>query len=180
MRSGTAIRAKSNTRFQCQECGATELIQAHHEIPGDDSSLIVLCAECHSRKHPDVPRGLFFSANHQPYWENISASSVSRQTCCCSRTIIRRAKILGISQGVLSLADLDRLKNKLPRRRSDKDLTREYKAPLHRSNGFIRKRKRGDKVYYELVESKRQGKKVVQKFIRYLGTSKPDTIPDRS
>jgi len=42
---------------------------------------------------------------------------------------------------------------------------------------YIRRRKRGNKVYYELVESKREGKKVVQKFIRYLGTSKPEKIP---
>jgi len=42
---------------------------------------------------------------------------------------------------------------------------------------YVRIRKRGNKVYYELVESKREGKKVVQKFIRYLGTSKPKNIP---
>lgn len=108
------IRAKANAHYQCQECGSTELIQAHHEIPGDDDTLIALCAECHRQRHPDLPKALFFSTNNQPSWENISASSIARQVGCCSRTIIRRAKILGIGQGVLSPADLGRLKRKLP------------------------------------------------------------------
>lgn len=25
-----------NANYRCQLCGSTELIQAHHEIPGDD------------------------------------------------------------------------------------------------------------------------------------------------
>jgi hypothetical protein len=29
-----AIRVKANARYTCQECGSTELIQAHHEILG--------------------------------------------------------------------------------------------------------------------------------------------------
>jgi len=37
---------------------------------------------------------------------------------------------------------------------------------------FIRAKKRGDKTYYYLVEGKREGKKVKQKVIQYLGTSK--------
>jgi len=45
MRNLTAIKAKSNAHYRCQECGSTELIQTHHEIPGDDNSLIALCAE---------------------------------------------------------------------------------------------------------------------------------------
>lgn len=69
------VRAKANAHYTCQECGSTELIQAHHEISGDDDSLVALCAECHSQKHPDVPRALFFSKGIQPYWKNISATS---------------------------------------------------------------------------------------------------------
>ena len=72
-----AIRVKSNANYICQECGSTELIQAHHQVPGDDSSLVVLCAECHSQKHPNLPKALFFSNNHQPYWHNKSASSLA-------------------------------------------------------------------------------------------------------
>jgi len=36
---------------------------------------------------------------------------------------------------------------------------------------FIRAKKRGDKTYYYLVENKREGKKVRQKVLKYLGTS---------
>lgn len=36
------VRIKANAKYICQECGSTELIQAHHRIPGDDSSLVVL------------------------------------------------------------------------------------------------------------------------------------------
>jgi len=37
---------------------------------------------------------------------------------------------------------------------------------------YIRAKKRGDKTYYYLVEGKREGKKVRQKVIKYLGTGK--------
>lgn len=55
-------KVKANAHYICQECGSTELIQAHHEIPSDDDTLIALCAECHSRRHPNVPKGLFITA----------------------------------------------------------------------------------------------------------------------
>lgn len=37
---------------------------------------------------------------------------------------------------------------------------------------YIRAKKRGDKTYYYLVEGRREGKKVKQKVLQYLGTSK--------
>ena len=37
---------------------------------------------------------------------------------------------------------------------------------------YIRAKKRGDKTYYYLVEGRREGKKVKQKVLRYLGTTK--------
>ena len=37
---------------------------------------------------------------------------------------------------------------------------------------YIRAKKRGDKTYYYLVEGKREGRKVKQKVLQYLGTSK--------
>ena len=40
---------------------------------------------------------------------------------------------------------------------------------------FIRAKKRGDKTYYYLVENKREGKKVNQKVLKYLGTSPEGT-----
>lgn len=36
---------------------------------------------------------------------------------------------------------------------------------------FIRAKRRGDKTYYYLVETKREGNKVKQKVLKYLGTS---------
>jgi len=97
-----SIRAKANAHHTCQECGSTELIQAHHEIPGDDNSLIALCAECHSKRHPDVPKALFFSTNIQPYWHNKSASSLAKELSVCSRTVIRAARKFKVNQGRLS------------------------------------------------------------------------------
>jgi len=97
--------------YTCQECGATELIQAHHEIPGDDSSLVVLCAECHSKRHPDLPRGLFFDKYLQPYWYNKSASSIAKELGVHPRTIVRVAKRLNIAHGELSTKDQARIKN---------------------------------------------------------------------
>lgn len=115
MRNHIAIIVKANAHYTCQECGSTELIQAHHEIPGDDDSLVALCAECHSRKHPDVPKALFFSTNHQPYWYNKSASSLAKELGVHSRTVIRAAKRLNISLGELSIWDEELLKNNIPK-----------------------------------------------------------------
>ena len=38
---------------------------------------------------------------------------------------------------------------------------------------FIRSKRIGNRVYYYLVESKREGKKVRQKVIKYLGAERP-------
>ena len=105
VRNLTAIKVKANANYTCQECGSTELIQSHHKIPGDDKSMIALCAECHSAKHPNVSKALFFTKNHQPYWHNKSAASLARVLGVHSRTIIRRARTLNIPRGILSLED---------------------------------------------------------------------------
>ncbi len=131
MRNIVAIRVKANAHFTCQECGSTELIQVHHEIPGDDNSLIALCAECHSKKHPDVPMALFFSTNHQPYWHNKSASSLAKELGVHSRTVIRAAKRLEISPGELSQWDEELIKNNIPklnRKPEDKTIKKDRKA----------------------------------------------------
>ena len=44
---------------------------------------------------------------------------------------------------------------------------------------FIRKIKQGDKIRYAEVWNERQGKKVIQHHVRYLG-SDPDNLPDPS
>ena len=38
---------------------------------------------------------------------------------------------------------------------------------------FIRSKRKGNRVYYYLVENRREGKKVRQKVIKYLGTEPP-------
>jgi hypothetical protein len=38
---------------------------------------------------------------------------------------------------------------------------------------FIRVQKRGNRQYYYLVKSERQGNKVRQRVLKYMGTSKP-------
>jgi len=38
---------------------------------------------------------------------------------------------------------------------------------------FVRVKRQGNRIYYYLVENKREGKKVKQKVIKYLGTKPP-------
>lgn len=38
---------------------------------------------------------------------------------------------------------------------------------------FVRIKRKGNRTYYYLVENKREGKKVRQKVIKYLGTEMP-------
>jgi len=120
MRNIAAIKAKAKAHNTCQEqgCGSTELIQTHHRIPGDDSTIVVLCAECHSKKHPDMPKALFFSIRRQRYWFNKSAASLGRELGVHSRTILRAAKRLEILPGdELSSWDEELIKNNIPKLR---------------------------------------------------------------
>jgi excisionase family DNA binding protein len=121
--SNATIRAKANAHYTCQECGSTELIHAHHEIPGDDDSLIVLCAECHSKRHPDLSKSLFLSKSNQPYWHNKSTASMAKQWGVSSRTIIRTAKKLEIKEGELTAWDEELIKNSINK------LNRKPKTP---------------------------------------------------
>ena len=117
MTSLASIRTKANAHYTCRECGSTELIQAHHEIPGEDDSQIPLCAECHSGKHPNVPKALFFYKTSQPYWHNKSADSLARELGVHSRTIIRAARRLKIPSGKLRSLDKILIKNNVRTRR---------------------------------------------------------------
>lgn len=110
-----AVRVKANARYTCQECGSTELIQAHHQVPRDDNSLIALCADCHSRRHPSLAKSLFFTKNHQPYWYNKSAASMAKELGVSSRTIIRTARHLNISRGELTPWDEELIKKNIPK-----------------------------------------------------------------
>lgn len=110
-----ATIVKANAGWKCSECGSTEYVQAHHEIPGDDSSMISLCAEHHSQRHPDVPKALFFNHTSQPYWHNKSAASLARELGVHPRTIIRVARRLQISSGELNLTTKTLIKDSIPK-----------------------------------------------------------------
>ena len=102
-RTKWAIIVKSNAGYICQQCGSTELLQAH-DPTGEHIDVrdgICLCVDCHSEKHPGMPKGLFLNSRCQPYWQNISASSLGRLFGCCSRTIIRWARKLDIGPGFI-------------------------------------------------------------------------------
>lgn len=124
MRNLAAIKTKSNSHYTCQECGSTELIQAHHEIPGDDDSLVALCASCHSKRHPNLAKALFFNKRLQPYWHNKSASSVAKGWDVSSRTVIRTAKQLGIQAGELRSWDEGLIQNNIRKLNSKARQTR--------------------------------------------------------
>ena len=101
---------KANANYICSQCGSTENIQAHHRVPGDDSTLIVLCAECHSIEHPEVPKSLITCIkSHQPYWKNKSASTVAKELGVHSRTVVRNARKLGITRGFIQKDDISKL-----------------------------------------------------------------------
>lgn len=108
-----SVKVKARAGYTCQVCGSTEMVQAH--APNGDHSDwtkgIALCAEHHSREHPDVPKALFFTRGHQPYWHNKSAASMARELRVHSRTVIRAAKKLGIPPGELSHEDEQRLRD---------------------------------------------------------------------
>ena len=129
------IIAKINSNYICSKCGSTERAQAHHRVPKEDDTLIILCAECHSLEHPDIPKALFFCNNNQPYWNNKSASSIARELGIHSRTVIRAARILNLSRGELSpwdeqllVAHLNRYKTvREDKQRRRKELSKERK-----------------------------------------------------
>lgn len=108
-----ATITKANANYVCQECGATEYLQAHHTVPGDDTSLICLCAMCHSKQHPDIPQALFLTESQQPFWNNKSASTLAKQFYVHPRTVIRAARCLKIDRGLLSPLDEEAIKQKL-------------------------------------------------------------------
>ena len=108
-----SVRVKARASYQCQICGSDQMVQAH--APNGDHSDwrkgVCLCAEHHSEQHPNVPRSLFFTKVHQPYWPNISARALAAELGCHNRTVIRTAKRLGITSGApISDEDKERVK----------------------------------------------------------------------
>lgn len=118
MKNLAVAKAKIKAHYTCEGCSGKEFIQTHHEIPGDDSTIVVLCGECHSRKHPDVPKALFLSVIRQSYWVNKSAVSLAKELGVHPRTIIRAAKRLEILPGDnLSQWDEELIRNNIPKLR---------------------------------------------------------------
>lgn len=107
-----SIKVKARFDYLCAKCGSTNHIQAHDPTGThkDWHNGIALCGECHSKEHPNIPHDLFTNKMQQPYWSNISARQLAKELHCHSRTIIRRAKKLGIPIGQpLSEKDKNRL-----------------------------------------------------------------------
>ena len=131
-------KVKQRDNYTCQECGSTELIQAH-DPTGEHTDIergISLCASCHANKHPDVPRGLFFSKSHHPRWQNMSAAAVARKVGCHRRTVIRTAKRLGLlTSDSLSVDELKALVNSIsPRRGRVSEVSLQAHAPEKRDS----------------------------------------------
>lgn len=131
-----SAQVKARAGHRCQTCESTEQLQAHAPA-GDHSDPkkgISLCASHHAEQHPDVPRALFFNKRNEPYWLNATAEEIAAPVGCCSRTIIRAARRLGIPSGV-SLSEEDR--NKIVK--SIKHYSRnKLLSPLRISNNRLR------------------------------------------
>lgn len=45
-------KVKFDANYTCQDCGMkSDKLEAHHQIPGDDNSLVCLCKGCHVKRH---------------------------------------------------------------------------------------------------------------------------------
>lgn len=108
-------QVKRDAGYKCVECGSEEKVQGHHMIPQDDDSIIALCAECHSSKHPDIPKAWFFSEkNNKPFWENMPIYKIADECEVTQPRVKRYAYALGIVAGhVLNPEDEHRLKQAL-------------------------------------------------------------------
>jgi hypothetical protein len=111
------LGVKSKAEAYCEECGATTKLQIHHQIPGDDTSTILLCAECHHKHHENMPKVLFSSPKQRSWWINIPSSVIAKRNKCSISTVKAYAEKLGIKPGFLDPDDLERLEESLNRRK---------------------------------------------------------------
>jgi len=97
------VRSRDN--WTCQKCGRSEYVQAHHIDQVKDYPLftnlpdngISLCVYCHADAHPEVPRNLFIANVIKAEKEGcISAGKLAKELKVNPRTIVRRARKLGI------------------------------------------------------------------------------------
>jgi hypothetical protein len=89
----------------CQVCSSLDNLQAHHVVPITDGGSDTpengeaLCQGCHADKHPDVPRGLFFSgASGSIVQAPYNATTLAAKLGCSVRTVTRKAKAAGIKR----------------------------------------------------------------------------------
>jgi len=114
-----STRVKARAGYQCEVCGSDHMVQAHAP-DGDHSDWrkgVCLCAGHHADRHPGIPRALFFTKAHQPYWPNISARALADEFGCHNRTVIRAARRLSVPVGEdLSSGDRQRLRGAIAAR----------------------------------------------------------------
>ena len=139
-----SVKVKARADYLCEKCGSDKMVQAH--APNGDHSDWrngrCLCAECHSKQHPSMPRDLFFSRTNQLYWPNISARALAQEFNCHNRTVIRRAKTLGIKNDLpLSPEDKERLRkiitNRFPNSPKCAECNSQNIRHRIKSNSFI-------------------------------------------
>lgn len=157
-----SIKVKARADYKCRRCGSDEAIQAH--APNGDHTDwrkgIALCGNCHADEHPDVPRSLFLSRVHQPYWHNISARALAIECNCHTRTIIRHAKRLGIdSNCALSDTDKEHIKSSIfnpepkPKKKGNKTTISLYRDTVARLCELREKGESLDNILCRLLNS---------------------------
>lgn len=72
-------RIKFISNYTCQDCGIkTDKVEAHHQIPGDDSSLICLCKGCHVKRHYGTYTPEALNRINPELWRKMKASAISQ------------------------------------------------------------------------------------------------------
>lgn len=124
-----AILVKAKAGYHCARCGSAEFLQAHdptgRHIAVNDG--ICLCAKCHSKEHPNIPENFFTSKNHQPYWHNLSASSLAGILNRHPRTIWRWARKLKIPKGYITYSQIQEIKTHLHNEHHLRHPTKKFK-----------------------------------------------------
>lgn len=169
-----SIKVKARADYKCQRCGSDEAIQAH--APNGDHTNwrkgIALCGEHHADEHPDVPRSLFLSSEKQPYWHNISARALAIECHCHARTVIRRAKVLGIASNcALSDSDKKRIKSSIlnpepkPKKQSNNTTIQVHRDTLARLSKLAKNGESYEATIKKLLEG---GKGEMRKHKSYI------------
>lgn len=73
-------KTKFEAKYTCQDCGIkSDKLEAHHQIPGNDNSLICLCKGCHVKRHHGTYTPTDASSKINPdIWRKMKASAISQ------------------------------------------------------------------------------------------------------